>query len=161
MEYNQKSIVNRAALMLCGVPYKFRGQDPVLGLDCLYSIFWILDQANIVESDQAGRNRYRPTEGLVETGNRGAAFIEKVLHVEVTTEPETGDIAVFKSGRFCSHLAIIVAGGRAIGHVLANREYTVEPLKKWRDNIAVIYRIKSQGYRTDPREVTISELEPI
>lgn len=155
--HNQRNELKKAAEELLGCKWHWRGWLPHKGkVDCLFSTFWMLSKAGIVEHRGAGYNYYRKAAGLRRETNLAEIFIREILHVTEIPEPEDGAIVIFRAGRQSSHMGVIVGGG--IAHAVYGKKFAIEPLGQWSKYIHCFLRVTTPKYKKLPSTVEIDTL---
>ena len=134
-----------------GTPHRDRMALPGIGIDCINYVYEILIAAQILERAPLGY--YNTRVGLHDGNDRlKRAFKECATVLEQpASDPQFGDIVIFKTGAFSGHCGIVLTGGD-IWHSLAGRTVTRSNFAEWIPKIDCLLRIEQEGLIGVPME---------
>jgi hypothetical protein len=122
-----------------------------VGVDCIYFVASVLHESGVIPAVRLPG--YNPAEGLHDRSERLGAALEQCLHgrrVE-KSEPEFGDVAVFRTGRMSGHCGFVTDG--KLAHALAHQSVMLTDYRVWRAAVSHLFRIEAIDLRVNPSDL--------
>ena len=131
-----------------GTPHRDSMAEPGVGIDCIRLVVEILTDAGVTPPFRFPS--YNVAEGLHARSDRMRdGFLRYAFAAEADKmNPQFGDIAIGKTGRFSGHCAFMLDG--QIVHSLARQFVVVSPWRLWRREMDTLIRIEQTGLREQP-----------
>lgn len=127
------------------------------GVDCIHLVVEILSDAGVMPRFRFPS--YNVADGLHERSDRMRdGFLRCAFAREVDKkDPQFGDVAIGKTGRFSGHCAFMLDG--QIVHALARQFVVVSPWRLWRREMDTLIRIEQPGLREQPSQLWRNSLD--
>lgn len=146
----RQKIARETARKWRGTPHRDRVATVGMGIDCINFVYEVLIDAGILERREIGF--YNTRVGLHETTEKMKRAFKMCARCEEHSpdDPQFGDIAIFKEGKFSAHSAIVIDG--SLWQSLSQRTVLESHYAAFQRHIDCLLRITECGLIGEPSE---------